>query len=120
MSINSIRDDESKISKSKIKTLLRLFKYLTIYVKEIVMVLLMMLVTIVIFLVNPLIIERAIDFHIANKDFNGLIKLGVFAVILNIIYVVLVKLRMFVMARVSNEVLMTIRQELYSHIQNKL
>ena len=49
MSINSIRDDESKISKSKIKTLLRLFKYLTIYVKEIVMVLLMMLVTIVIF-----------------------------------------------------------------------
>ncbi|NMB43816.1 MAG: ABC transporter ATP-binding protein, partial [Clostridiales bacterium] len=117
MSINSIRDDESKISKSKIKTLLRLFKYLTIYVKEIVMVLLMMLVTIVIFLVNPLIIERAIDFHIANKDFNGLIKLGVFAVILNIIYVVLVKLRMFVMARVSNEVLMTIRQELYSHIQ---
>ncbi|NLJ91404.1 MAG: ABC transporter ATP-binding protein [Clostridiales bacterium] len=117
MSINSIRDDESKISKSKIKTLLRLFKYLTIYVKEIVIVLLMMLVTIVIVLVNPLIIERAVDFHIANKDFNGLIKLGAFAVILNIIYVVLVKLRMFIMARVSNEVLMTIRQELYSHIQ---
>ncbi len=117
MSINAIRDDESKINKSKIKTLLRLFNYLTTYGKEIIIVLLMMFVTIIIILVNPLIIERAIDVYIANKDFNGLIKIGFIAIILNITYVILVKFRMLMMAKISNEVLLTIRQDLYTHIQ---
>lgn len=118
MSINSFRKDEESSSTNKVTTLLRLFRYLLNYKYTILLVLLLMLGTIAITLINPLIMERAIDVHIKNKDIPGLVKLGIFAIIINVIYVVLVKLRMYLMARVSNHVLLTIRQELYSHMQS--
>jgi ATP-binding cassette subfamily B protein len=68
-------------------------------------------------LINPLIIERAINVYIKNKDTQGLIQLGIIAVILNVLLVISIKLRMFIMAKLSNDVLVTIRQELYTHIQ---
>lgn len=117
MSINATRDDEASVSKGKLTTLLRLFKYLLVYKKEILIVLLIMACIVTITLINPLIIERAIDVYIANNDMDGLIKLGIFAVIINIIFVCMVKLRIYIMSRVSNNVLLTIRQELYEHIQ---
>ena len=76
-----------------------------------------MLVTVAITIINPLILERAVDVHIANRDFNRLLKLGIAAVAINILFVILVKLRMYLMAKISNHVLLTIRQELYTHIQ---
>lgn len=117
MSVNSVRADENLSGSSKINTLLRLFRYLLAYKKEIVYVLFIMGGTVAISLVNPLIIEHAINVNIAGKDINGLLKLGLFAAVLNIIYILLVKLRMFIMAKVSNTVLLSIRQELYTHIQ---
>lgn len=117
MSVNATRDDEQTISTSKSITLLRLFRYLLNYKKEIFFVLCIMSLTVTVSLLNPLIIERAIDVYIKNKDENGLIKLGIFAAIINIMYVLLVKLRMFIMARITGKVLLSIRQELYIHIQ---
>ncbi len=117
MSINSVRDDEKSVSTGKIQTLLRLFKYLLSYKKEIIIVLIIMACTVTISLVNPLIVEHAIDVNIAHKDINGLIRLGIFALVLNIIFILLVKLRMYIMASISNNVLLTVRQELYTHIQ---
>jgi ATP-binding cassette subfamily B multidrug efflux pump len=118
MSINAIRDDEKTVvGPGKIKTLLRLFKYLLAYKKEIISVLIIMCCTVTISLINPLIVERAIDVYIANKDIDGLFKLGIFALILNVTFILLVKLRMFIMAKISNTVLLTVRQELYTHIQ---
>ena len=117
MSVNSIRDDEKSVSTGKITTLLRLFKYLLIYRKEIFFVLIIMFCTVAISLINPLIVERAIDVYIANGDMKGLINLGIFAILLNIVFIFLVKLRMYIMAKISNNVLLMVRQELYTHIQ---
>ncbi|SHO53911.1 ABC transporter ATP-binding protein [Anaerocolumna xylanovorans] len=117
MSVNAVRADENLAGSSKINTLLRLFRYLLAYKKEIIAVLFIMGGTVAISLINPLIIEHAINVNIAGKDVNGLLELGLFAAVLNIIYILLVKLRMFIMAKVSNTVLLSIRQELYTHIQ---
>jgi ATP-binding cassette, subfamily B, multidrug efflux pump len=117
MSINATRDDEKTVSSGKTKTLLRLFRYLLTYKKEIFIVLVIMGGTVAISLINPLILEHAIDVNIAHKDMNGLKKLGLFAVCINITYILLVKLRMYIMAQVSNNVLLIVRQELYTHIQ---
>lgn len=117
MSVNAIKEDEYLRSVSKKNTLLRLFKYMLAYKGPIALVVFIMLITVSISVVNPLLIDRAIDVYIANKDMKGLLFLGTFAIILNIAFVFLVKLRMFIMARVSNNVLLTIRQELYTHIQ---
>jgi len=117
MSVNAVRVDENLVGPGKINTLLRLFRYLLAYKREIIAVLLIMGGTVTISLLNPLIIEHAINVNIAGKDVNGLIKLGIAAAALNIIYILLVKLRMFIMAKISNTVLLSIRQELYTHIQ---
>jgi ATP-binding cassette subfamily B protein len=117
MSVNSIKDDEYLKSVSKKNTLLRLFKYLLAYKLPIAGVLLIMFVTVAISIINPLIIERAIDVNIKNRDFKGLLILGGFAVAINLLFVAMVKIRMYLMAKISNKVLLTIRQELYTHIQ---
>lgn len=117
MSVNAIKEDEVLRSVSKKTTLLRLFRYMLAYKAPITAVIIIMLITVAISIVNPIIIQRAIDVNIANKDIKGLLTLGGFALALNILYVLLVKLRMLIMARVSNDVLLVIRQELYTHIQ---
>ena len=117
MAVNATKDDELLINSSKKSTLLRLYRYLLVYKKSIAIVLIIMLASVGITLVNPLIIERAINVYIKKKNSNGLIGLGIVAVLLNISLIIFIKLRMYIMAKLSNEVLVTIRQELYTHIQ---
>ena len=117
MPINSFKEDEKSVETGKMKTLFRLFSYLLAYKKEILIVLLIMSFCVGVSLLNPLIIEAAIDTYIEAGNFSGLIRLIVFALVLNVAMVMLIKLRMHIMNRVCNSILVTIRQELYTHIQ---
>ncbi len=117
MAVNSYKDDEVSVERSKVQTLKRLFAYLFAYKWQIILVLLIMGYGVVISLVNPLIMEEAIDGHIAVGDLKGLYKLLLIALVLNIALVFMIKLRMYVMAKICNNILLTIRQELYTHIQ---
>ncbi len=117
MPVNSYKEDEKVAEVSKLQTLGRLFSYLLQYKLPIFGVLLIMAYCVAVSLINPLLIEKAIDDYIAVKDFMGLYKLAAFAITLNLILIVLVKLRMYVMAKVCNSVLVDIRQQLYTHIQ---
>lgn len=117
MPINSVKADEAIQTVSKTKTLIRLFSYLLNYKRSILAVLVIMAVSIGITLVNPLIIEYAVNVNIKNGDQKGLYQLGILALILNILLVLLIKLRMYLMSILSNDILVTIRQELYIHIQ---
>lgn len=117
MAVNSYREDEYMENTDKKKILRRLFSYMLKYKGILIAVLICMGITVAISLVNPLLIEEAIDHYIAQSDFKGLMKLGLFALVLNIIFIVMVKIRMYVMALVSNKILMSIRNDLYEHIQ---
>lgn len=117
MAVNSYKTDEQLESIGKKETLKRLFAYLFQYKLQVAGVLVCMVITVVISLINPLIIEEAIDVYIAGKDMQGLARLAVLTLIINVIFIVMVKVRMYVMARISNQILLEIRQELYEHIQ---
>lgn len=118
LAVNSYREDEQLMEGTdKKKILRRLFSYLLEYKGILLAVLLCMGITVAISLTNPLLIEEAIDHYIADGDLRGLLKLGIFALVLNIIFIITVKIRMYVMSVVSNKILLTIRQELYEHIQ---
>lgn len=117
MSFNSYKEDEQVSSVSKSATLLRLFSYLLAYKKEIVLVLFIMAFCVMVSLINPLLLEEAVDTYIAVGDMAGLIRLILFALVLNVLMVGGIKLRMYIMAKVCNSILVTIRQELYTHIQ---
>ena len=117
MSRNATKQDENLEQKSKAKTLARLFKYLFKYKGLIALVLVIMGISTCITIVNPLIIERAINVHIIGKSTDGLVKLCILAAVLNISLVILIKVRMYLMAKMSNEIVLKIRQQLYEHIQ---
>ncbi len=117
MSFNSYKDDEQSTARSKVQTLKRLLGYLFVYKWQIILVLAVMGYGVAVRLANPLIIESAIDDYIGQNNFKGLYRLLVIALAINLSLVVTVKLRMYIMAKVCNRILLTIRQELHTHIQ---
>ncbi|MBD5534026.1 MAG: ABC transporter ATP-binding protein [Lachnospiraceae bacterium] len=117
MAVNSYKSDEQSVEKSKRETLKRLFRYLFQYKMQIIGVLLLMGYCVAVSLINPLIMETAVDTYIGGNDYRGLVKLMAVALAVNLLVVFAVKLRMYVMAKVCNKILLTIRQELYTHIQ---
>lgn len=117
MAVNSFREDEQVKSQGKWKVIVRLFLYLKNHIKGVIGVLICMGITVAISLVNPLLIESAIDDYIGVGNMEGLVKLGIFALVLNIIFIIMVKVRMYVMSLISNQILLKVRQELYEHIQ---
>ncbi|MCR5685114.1 MAG: ABC transporter ATP-binding protein/permease [Lachnospiraceae bacterium] len=114
---NATKQDEQLEQKSKAQTLARLFRYLFGYKGLITAVMFIMAASTFISIINPLIIERAVNVHIVGRSTEGLLKLCVIAAVLNITLVLLIKLRMYLMAKMSNEIVMKIRQQLYEHIQ---
>ncbi len=117
MSINSYKEDEQTLNTNKLHTLLRLLSYLLIYKKEIIIVLMIMTFCVIVSLINPILMEEAVDRYISVGDLHGLFKLMAFAIIINLFMIGGIKLRMYIMAKVCNSILVTIRQTLYSHIQ---
>ena len=117
MAVNASRMDEEQKEVSKKETIFRLFGYLLAYRRELVLVLLIMAGTLAISMITPLLMERAVNVHVANKDVTGLLTIGAVSLGTFFLYLAGTKARMAVMASVSNRVLVTIRQQLYEHIQ---
>lgn len=117
MAVNTSRMDEEQQSVPKRKTILRLLKYLLAYKKRILLVLCIMAGTISISMITPLLMEKAINDYVAMGDRAGLLRLGGGAVILFCLFLAGTKARMYIMADISNQILVTIRNQLFDHIQ---
>jgi ATP-binding cassette subfamily B protein len=66
---------------------------------------------------NPILIKIAIDDYIKEFNAKGLYVIGAIAVVMNLVGRYCMKKRILIMSRVSNSVLLEIRQELYEHLQ---
>lgn len=117
MAINSIRQDEEQLHVSKFSMMKRLFAYLLSYKKDLGLVAAIMTVTLTISMTWPLLMELAVNRYVAAKDIRGLLRLGAGALLMAAVFAWGGRMRMIIMAKLSNQVLMTIRQELYAHIQ---
>lgn len=73
--MNSYKIDEQQVQKSKFSTMPRLFSYLMKYKGRVAIVLLLMGVGTTIDLINPLMIEHAVDSFIVPSDIAGLLKM---------------------------------------------
>ena len=117
MSVNTSRVDEEQKEVLKKDTIIRLFRYLLVYKKQIAAVLLIMAGTIAVSMATPIMMEYAINVCVATGDVNGLLRLGALAVVMFLFFLAGTKVRMYIMSDVSNKVLLNIRDELYQHIQ---
>jgi len=118
MAFNAFNQDEKSVEKSKLSTMGRLFKYLLRYKWRIFVVFLLMAFGTLVALINPLLIEQAIDKYIAKGDFSGLIKITIIAIVLNLFMILAIKLRMLLMSKTSNKIIENLRDDLYVHIQS--
>ena len=117
MAVNTARQDELMREVPKRETLFRLYRYLFDYKKELATVGGLLAVTLSITLATPLAIELAVDQYVANEDIAGLLTLGAAALALFFVYAFCTRQWMMLMAEVTNKVLLTIRSQLYSHLQ---
>ncbi|MCB2298035.1 ABC transporter ATP-binding protein [Clostridium tagluense] len=114
---NSIQQDEQIKEASKGKLIIRIFSYLKPFKLKVALVILLMVVVMVCSLVNPYILKLAIDKYIGTSNIRGLAQIAGFMVVFNIISLIASRIRINIMASVTNSALLNIRQELYTHIQ---
>ena len=116
--ISGYKQDETVSKVAKTVTIRRLFSYMKKYKKEVALVLLLMAMTTAVTMINPLLVKAAVDDYIVRSDVPGLFRLLAIAVGLNLILALCMRIRFLTMGKVSNHVLLEIRQELYTHIQS--
>jgi len=117
MARNSVRQDEDMSTHSKKEILEKLLAYLKPFKMKVVIVVLLLLFVMLTGVLNPYLLQIAIDKYIVKKDIKSLLILGVFMIALNYVALWASRIRMNVMAAVTNKILLNIRQQLYSHIQ---
>lgn len=117
MAKNTVKQDEKIVKYSKKKLLKRLFGYMKPYTKEIIITLTLTMMIIGVDLLNPYFMKLGIDRFIPEGNITALGVVGLLMIAANVFSMICFKRRINIMLKTSNKVLMTIRQELYIHIQ---
>jgi ATP-binding cassette subfamily B multidrug efflux pump len=117
MPFDSIQDDEKLQETMNILTIKRLLSYLNPYKLRVVQIIVLMGLAIGAELLNPYFMKLAIDKYITAKDLEGLLLIGLGMIAIKILAMICTRWRITLMAGVTNKILLTIRQQLYSHIQ---
>lgn len=117
MARNTTRQDEDLKRLSNSEMAGRLFSYLKSYKLKIFIVLMLLILVMIVNIINPFLLKVAIDNNIKNNDAKGLLLIGVFMIFINFLSMIASRIRMIKMASVTNDILLKIRYDLYTHIQ---
>ncbi|ERI94592.1 ABC transporter, ATP-binding protein [Clostridiales bacterium oral taxon 876 str. F0540] len=117
MARNTVKQDEDLRKFSNSEILKRLFSYLKSYKLKVFVILLLLIFVMIVNIINPYLLKVAIDQNINNNDLHGLLIIGVFMVVMNFLSMIASSIRITKMAAVTNDILLKIRHDLYTHIQ---
>jgi len=115
--INTFKEDEKLKDSLNIVIIRRLLTYLKPYSRAVIKTLSLMAVVIVAELLNPYLLKVGIDKYIKAGNWKELMLLGGIMILMNALAMLCSRFRIVTMGRVSNSILLTIRQQLYTHIQ---
>ena len=115
--LNNIEKDEEIVRRSKKEIIIRLMAYLKPYKAKSMIVILLMILVMLCNVVNPYLLQQAIDVHVVKKDINGILLIGGLLLIINIFAWIAAKIRWTMISKITNNILVNIRHELYEHIQ---
>lgn len=117
MARNTVRQDEDIRKFSNSEILKRLFSYLKAYKPKVAVVLILLIFVMIVNLINPYLLKVAVDNNIKNNDIKGLLIIGAVMIGLNLLSMFASSLRITKMASITNDILLKIRHDLYTHIQ---
>ncbi|GLC29969.1 ABC transporter ATP-binding protein [Clostridium omnivorum] len=117
MAKNTVKQDEDLKKVSNTEITKRLFSYLKSYKLKVFIVVLLLIFVMVVNIINPYLLKVAIDVNIKNNNVSGLLIIGAAMIILNFIAMIASRIRIIKMASITNDILLKIRHDLYTHIQ---
>ncbi|WP_010235252.1 ABC transporter ATP-binding protein [Clostridium arbusti] len=117
MAKNSVRQDEDINNTSNKDLIIRLFSYLKSYKLKVFFILILLIYVMICNLLNPYLMKMAIDKYISVKNLNGLIFIAIIMFIMNSLSMLASRTSIRMMSKVTNKILLKIRQQLYEHIQ---
>lgn len=117
MAKNTVNQDEKIIALKGKNIFMRLIKYMKPYKMRVAGVLFLMILVTGIGLLSPMLLKIAIDDFINAKNVKGLAVIGAGLIGLNLIGMFASRYSTYNMNKTTHNILKTIRQELYEHIQ---
>ncbi len=117
MAKNSINQDEKITSRSNSEIFLRLIKYLNPFRVRVFFIIFLMIIIMISGLLTPYLLKISIDKFIKAKNIKGLIMTTSAVIIINFIGMLSSRVSIIEMSKITNKILLNIRQELYNHIQ---
>ena len=117
MAKNIVSQDEKIHLSEKSYIIRRLYTYIKPYWKTVMIIMLLMIFTMLVGLINPIFVKYTVDTAIASGDTTDLIKLALAMALLNILATLASRWRLLTMGRVSNKIVLDMREALYRHIQ---
>lgn len=118
MAKNIVSQDEKIRISEKSYILKRLYHYIHPYRGTVALIMLFMIFTMLVSLINPLFVKYTVDSAIAQGDTATLIRLSLAMAVLNLLATLASRYRLLAMGRVSNRIVLDMREALYRHIQD--
>jgi len=117
---NTYRKDEELDEPFDIRHLLRASSYIKRHMDKMIIALIFSAIGGAAAMVTPIIVEKALDVAIPNKDVRGLICLCALMMGVYAISVIFTTIRSKMMVRVSQSIIYDIRKDLFEHLQKLL
>lgn len=117
MARNTFKEDEVLETPFDFHHLLRASVYVKKYVKRMVLALIISALAAVTGLLNPIIVQRALDVAIPNKDTRQLVLLVLLLVVTYAISIAFSAVRSRIMTVVGQSIIFDIRKDLFAHLQ---
>lgn len=117
MARNKFDVDESLQSSFDKKKLLRLLSYALPYKKTLIGVLALMLISSVLGLIGPMLMEVVVDDFIPAKDYMALVYTALALIAINLIGAAITRYRTLSVNKVGQSIIQKIRYDLFSHMQ---
>lgn len=117
MAFNKSSTDETRTNTSKKATIRRALSYMSQYRGKTLIVTLMMIIASCITVALPLLIENAIDVQVARGSKAGLARVVEIGIALALVWTILSVVRVRIMTKVTNSVVLQVRTEAFAHLQ---
>ncbi len=117
MARNKFDIDETLQTEFNVKHLKRLAAYIQPYRKDMLLTLGMMILSSILGMFTPKIFKLILDDYIPNGDMKGLILICTVLVAINVVVILLLRVRIMLTTKVGQSIIHSIRSDIFNHLQ---
>ncbi len=117
MARNKFDIDETLQTEFNVKHLKRLATYIRPYRKDMLLTLGMMILSSILGMFTPKIFKLILDDYIPNGDMRGLILICTVLIVINVVVILLLRVRIMLTTKVGQSIIHSIRSDIFNHLQ---